>query len=1095
MAAATDPRGVFKALAAEHGLRITSEHRPGARTKRGTLSDHAHNRALDVGGDPRKMAAFAEAIATRYPELVKEMIYSPRGHFEGGRWVKTGDRDHHDHVHVSWGADAQQDELSQIASAFLSRGGGGSPRRGGDDLDAVASSFLQRKPKASARAALAADPDPLDRVAGDFLKRQPRPQPTTAPASSGGKVRQLNLSPEMQAQQAQALSDAQTRRSGVDPDAARRETRLGGMFATGSAAGGGSSMQTFGKVLFKTDDAANAAAASVARTVRKKGAAALADPSTYKDAARAGEKALVDLQRETPPTAVRELFGMEKGKTGRAAYNAAAVADYITSGLLAPSNLMVGPVFEAAAPVVKGAVKIAGKAALRGAETVAPGATRATVRAVKVAGERVGVGAEARAGRQAQKSLDIDLGARMQDAGQIVREARDATIRMRKKSPQWDQAERAFAAQNGGKSRTQHLIERFVTDPNGALAEARQLGIDPGMVKHFGARARAHSNETLARLQKHGVKVPAAQRGDFRRKYVGQMFGRTGDVAPARQAAVLDLTERLVTEGVHVAPVAPGQPLRPGWAAVPNDPATYGKLAGQQAPRPIVRLIEDEAKRGSPEVLNAGSKILRMWENVVGVTKAGYLANPATLSMNLGSNAILAELAARRARVNPLRIMGAMPSAIKETAAFLKTGRMSKDITEFSRYSRGFTSTEASTAGLGRGVSDVAGTGGSIFRPLGAGGPAVRVPPPREAAARALNSATALHGASEQASKLALFKALKPKVGAQRAAQLVDQHLFDYSDRNQILAAMDRLGAWAFNVFPLKSIELAIDTLTTRPDLLLRYPRLARLIREDMGETDNLQDLPAARQGPLAVPLGDGRWADVSRALPFVDAFALPDTAARIATEGFSQDDLLGIARRTIPGAAVANLGFNRDLWGGEIAKPGLPPGEGTRARVNALGQSYLPPLISRQIPGLIAAGQGEPSRGGVLAEPESVGEAISRNAFGVPITRAESFEAKKERLAETLEERAELADELVSQYQDALDGHGEATLPERDDYLRHAQTYRDYAQAMELQKQAKQRLWELSRSTSIFEKGRLTEDGRHRLRRLATWVWALGQR
>ena len=192
-----EKRALFKRLASEHGLEPTSS--TGRRAdKRGTPSDHAHNRAIDFGGTPAQMQAFADTLAARHPGLLKEMIYSRAGTSRGGKWLKTGDQDHHDHVHIAWNADGGSDALDQVASSFLSRGSGAAPR-GGNDLDQVANRFLGRTPKAGARPDRGGGDD-LDRIAGSFMQRAPKAAPTVTP----GKGRQLFgvlTSPEFQAQQ------------------------------------------------------------------------------------------------------------------------------------------------------------------------------------------------------------------------------------------------------------------------------------------------------------------------------------------------------------------------------------------------------------------------------------------------------------------------------------------------------------------------------------------------------------------------------------------------------------------------------------------------------------------------------------------------------------------------------------------------------------------------------------------------------------------------------------------------------------------------------------------------------------------------------
>jgi len=100
-----------------HGLVVTSEYRPGAKTHAsGRPSNHSKSigneqgMALDFGGSKTRMAAFFDYIRATYaPENIRELIYSPKGRVYRGSyssWVEnaTTRADHYDHVHVAlWG--------------------------------------------------------------------------------------------------------------------------------------------------------------------------------------------------------------------------------------------------------------------------------------------------------------------------------------------------------------------------------------------------------------------------------------------------------------------------------------------------------------------------------------------------------------------------------------------------------------------------------------------------------------------------------------------------------------------------------------------------------------------------------------------------------------------------------------------------------------------------------------------------------------------------------------------------------------------------------------------------------------------------------
>lgn len=89
----------FAAAGIAHGLQVTSGLRPGARTRHGTLSDHAVGKALDLAGPASSMAAFFKALVGN--AAVKQAFYDPLGSIFGGAWSSYREGGHSDHVHVA----------------------------------------------------------------------------------------------------------------------------------------------------------------------------------------------------------------------------------------------------------------------------------------------------------------------------------------------------------------------------------------------------------------------------------------------------------------------------------------------------------------------------------------------------------------------------------------------------------------------------------------------------------------------------------------------------------------------------------------------------------------------------------------------------------------------------------------------------------------------------------------------------------------------------------------------------------------------------------------------------------------------------------
>ena len=89
----------FANRAASFGLSVTSGLRPGARTKHGTLSDHALGKALDVADGPAGMAMFFRSLIGN--PRVKQAFYDPLGSIFGGAPSSYREGGHSNHVHVA----------------------------------------------------------------------------------------------------------------------------------------------------------------------------------------------------------------------------------------------------------------------------------------------------------------------------------------------------------------------------------------------------------------------------------------------------------------------------------------------------------------------------------------------------------------------------------------------------------------------------------------------------------------------------------------------------------------------------------------------------------------------------------------------------------------------------------------------------------------------------------------------------------------------------------------------------------------------------------------------------------------------------------
>lgn len=512
-------------------------------------------------------------------------------------------------------------------------------------------------------------------------------------------------------------------------------------------------------------------------------------------------------------------------------------------------------------------------------------------------------------------------------------------------------------------------------------------------------------------------------------------------------------------------------------------PAVRGgvKLLGQAA-RPVERIMAGKLPRVAAGALAApdetrrmGVKGLEILSRATGSFKKAMVSNPATQITNIGSNLAASSLAAERAGVNPALIFQHLPTAAKEAAAAAR-GHLSADVREFSQYSGAFSGTLGST-------TQVAGVTGNRFtRALGAAG----------------NTLTNFHSLSEQASKLALFKALKGKVGAKEAARLVEQHLFDYNDIPRLLATGEKYGLAVFGTYPYKATLLLGDTLLHRPDLLARFPRIQKELLQAAGAEKGYSQLGEHQQGTFVIPVGKNRFVDLSRWHPFAAGL---DTLHQVANGGgllpTSSEELLdAMMGRTLASGVYSALANRNLLSHRPLMKPGLPPDMKLQRQVEALQESYSPSLLppaGRGFQRLRAAAEGRPVTPGPFGQAQPLGEAVSQSIFGIPVYRGESFDTRKERLAPKIEQRAAQADAWLDQVGAEIDS---GRLPVTPGYTARAAHETDPRQIHRLAQDANARLREMREDASLYDReGRLTMDGKARLRRMLEWRTALTKR
>jgi len=952
------------------------------------------------------------------------------------------------------------------------------------------------------------------------LGRQPTAAPSSRTADLVNPQGQLKLSPALQAS--------------VTPTA----PSLGGLFPAG--ADFPAQVATTFKALYKGDDALNAATATVAKHVHQEGPGALFSADTWSNAGRNARAALTDLQHPTPPTAVRQLFGLQPGKANRFAYDAAGTADYILGGLAAPSNLIGGTVGEALGPAIKaGVVKAAAPLVEKANNLLAEHAPQ-IAEATSTLGQQLGVGKGAALIRQVSTPLRQELANRMAAAGQIAREAAAATINLRKASPAFDAAEQAFAQQNGGGSRLNALIGEYVTrdlggnpvaathDPAtqfGLRQAAQQFDIPWDKVEDLGNRLIAHANSTGGALEAHGFVPPGSLTvagpdrtqflGSYTDRIFGQPVGTTVGTAAAQaaghglpevtQAARGNMLSAIAADSSLSAPPPAGSaPFRPGWVSLPSSPE-YGAAAGRQVPQAIAGFVMNQINparmTGNPNGMQKlGQLAANAWLGAVrGAKQATLTLNPAGLVSSTGARVAAAEIAANRARVPFAQVAAKFPEAAQEWWHFLRTGVQSPDIAELTQQTPAFLSHYATQIGEGgaAGAAQQAGTAGRILR-VGSG--SVYLPPASQVMGNVMQSGGYAHGALDQLVKLGLYKGLKPKLGPAGAAQQVTTHLFDFGDQPALLESLNKYGLWPFNAYPVKATGLLLHTLSERPDLIARYPRLQAMLKADVpGAQKDYGNLPEFAKTPTTLPVGRGQFVNAQRYLPFGEQLGMlrevPSLFAGLQGKPVGQqtpsDMLLSHA---LPGVAIGALLQNRDVRTGRpIAPPGTPPGQALPAQLGFAWDAGKPSLVrgGERIAAALSGQATSPSRYG---EPHTLAQTLSQSLLNLPIYSGESPEAKAARLGPQVEARGNVAGPLVDKMDAALTAR-QRGFPERAQYERAAAAMPAPQLKGELNNTRALLRQNMLNPQNFDPQGRLTDEGTAKLRRLITWLHVLGDR
>jgi hypothetical protein len=472
--------------------------------------------------------------------------------------------------------------------------------------------------------------------------------------------------------------------------------------------------------------------------------------------------------------------------------------------------------------------------------------------------------------------------------------------------------------------------------------------------------------------------------------------------------------------------------------------------------RPVAAAVNVGRKAEHWATRQLAEKTGNIVTEAVGLQKQLFLSQPSTQVTNLMSNVAASELALTRNGVAAARLVPAYGSAAKEAVQYAATKVPSADIAELSHYIPDFGNS------LNRSLTQQAGLSAKIGR---------------------YNPAMIAQGATEEAGKLALFKALKAGgLSPAEAAAQVQKHLFDYSDRPALLQLADTYGLWVFNAFGSKAVHLFADTLVHRPDLVARYPRLKRMLMEDVpGAKEGYQNLPDYAKGPLTLPIGGNRFVDVGRTNPFTQSLGITSPE-----EGNPLQQPNLIERALSPTIASSLPRMLRNV------PRDAPVEDQVRAALREIITNSLPVTRSTGVPGLFPGRVGAAVEGRAIshtAEPQSVKQAVLQSLTGLNVYRGETETAKQERLAPAVQVRNDAAERYISELEKDL-AAGRITNPFNVDSVTNERVL-----AGKL-KGAMGYMRKIGNSPQFINKqGQISEEGKAAIRRAYLFTAAIGNR
>lgn len=480
-------------------------------------------------------------------------------------------------------------------------------------------------------------------------------------------------------------------------------------------------------------------------------------------------------------------------------------------------------------------------------------------------------------------------------------------------------------------------------------------------------------------------------------------------------------------------------------------PGVVGRVAGALTPNPVKTLttLERDARN---QLAQESALWLKRYEAGVSGVKGAILTRPSSVVADTMGNLGAVEVELTRQGVTKGAFFGGSKAAMQEARAF-GAGQAVGDAAELHRHAPHVLGTLAQQA------------------QQRATGPLSR--------ALADNPLLRTRSDLDRAMKIALFKALKPKLGAAKAAERVRVALFDYSDRPALLQLADRWGLSIFNGFPLAGTKSFVETLIHRPDLVARYPRLQQqLFQEFPGSWEAYQQLPAWRRHVFTYPAGQDeegaqRFRDFGRVSPWSVPFGLAQAGGRL----LRHEEQAPPTMQDVVGQTVLSSLFRAQEKAAKMT--GASPEEKNWKIVTETLLNALP--ILRDAAKLKDAAAGLTGTDYKLARPKAAEDARLEVMAGIATERGQTRAQKAEAAGPAMQGRAAVAAAYFRQVDADLKSGKLAR--EYDAYARRFRSVNNLDELTRAVNDAKKRFTEMMLSPDNVVGGKLTPDGAQNIR------------